>query len=186
MRLPQPWMLGTFYACSEIILAMTRRSRTVNPSQDRHSLRILWVVIVIAVFGSIFAADAFRFASLPYRQLSVAGVILFAAGIIFRWYAILRLGRFFTVDVSISPEHRIIDTGPYRFIRHPSYTGALLAFVGYGLCLRNWVSLLVLLVPIILAFSWRIRVEERALVQALGEGYVRYSARTKRLIPFVY
>lgn len=79
----------------------------------------------------------------------------------------------------------MIDTGPYRFIRHPSYTGALLAFVGFGCCLGNWMSILCVL-PILGAFLWRMRVEERALIDALGEDYRAYMRRTKRLIPFIY
>ncbi|PYL73808.1 MAG: hypothetical protein DMF22_00625 [Verrucomicrobia bacterium] len=80
----------------------------------------------------------------------------------------------------------MIDSGPYRHIRHPTYTGALLAFVGLGFCFGNWLSILFLTVPIIAAFLWRIRIEERALTDALGEDYHAYAARTKRLIPFVY
>jgi protein-S-isoprenylcysteine O-methyltransferase len=71
-------------------------------------------------------------------------------------------------------------------VRHPSYSGALLAFVGFGLCVGNWISFLVLLVPITAAFLWRIHVEERVLNDALGDDYGRYAARTKRLVPVVY
>jgi protein-S-isoprenylcysteine O-methyltransferase len=80
----------------------------------------------------------------------------------------------------------VIDSGPYRFVRHPSYTGALIAFVGFGLCLGNWLSLLLITLPISAAFLWRIRVEERALLEALGDNYRAYMERTKRLLPFVY
>jgi protein-S-isoprenylcysteine O-methyltransferase len=179
-------MLGAFYACSEIILAITRRSGSSDKSRDRNSLRILWITIWIAITCSIFAAEVFRFASLPYRELYFAGLILFAVGIALRWWSIIHLGRFFTVDVSIAAQHKVIDSGPYRFVRHPSYTGALLAFVGFGLYLGNWISLLVLVVPIFAAFRWRIRVEEQALSETLGEDYRVYARRTKRLIPFFY
>jgi protein-S-isoprenylcysteine O-methyltransferase len=179
-------MLGALYGCSEIILAIARRSRSFDKSRDRHSLAILWIVICAAILCSLFAANVFRFALLPYRELYWTGLILFAIGIGLRWWSILWLGRFFTVDVSIATQHKVIDSGPYRFVRHPSYSGALLAFVGFGLCLRNWISLLLLVVPIFAAFSWRIRVEERALTNALKEQYRAYADRTKRLVPFVY
>ena len=65
----------------------------------------------------------------------------FVVGIAIRWYAIVYLGRFFTVNVAIAADHRLIDSGPYRFVRHPSYIGALMAFLGLGLTLGNWVSL---------------------------------------------
>ncbi|HMG05340.1 MAG TPA: isoprenylcysteine carboxylmethyltransferase family protein, partial [Chthoniobacterales bacterium] len=103
-----------------------------------------------------------------------------------RWYSIVHLGRFFTVDVAIAADHQLIDTGPYRYVRHPSYTGALLAFIGFAMALRNWASVLIISLPIAFAFLYRINVEERALIQALGERYRAYIKRTKRLIPFVY
>jgi protein-S-isoprenylcysteine O-methyltransferase len=98
----------------------------------------------------------------------------------------VHLGRFFTVNVAIATNHRLIDTGPYRFVRHPSYTGALMAFLGLALCLANWASLVVMVVPVFLVFLWRMHVEEGALLQALGNQYRNYMNRTKRLIPAVY
>ena len=186
MQLPPAWTLGVFYAGSEILLGMSRRSRSSGPSRDRHSLRVLWWVILTAVAASVYAANAFRYAHLGYRNLEWIGLLLFAAGILLRWYSIIHLGRFFTVDVAITAEHRVIDTGPYRLVRHPSYTGALIAFIGIGLYTRNWISLLVLILPITAAFLWRIRIEEQALVDGLGEDYRRYAARTKRLIPYLF
>jgi len=175
-----------FYACSEIILSITRRSRSADRSRDRHSLTTLWVAIAVGVTLSIFTTNVCRFAFLQYPALDVVGLALFAAGIFLRWYSIVQLGRFFTVHVSIAAGQKIVDSGPYRFLRHPSYSGALLAFVGFGLCLHNWLAFLVLLTPITVAFVWRIHVEERALIEAFGEKYRSYAARTKRLIPFVY
>ncbi len=186
MHLPNPGLLGAFYGISEITLAFARRSHS-GESRDRHSLRFLWLAIVIALFASFFIVGQFPFARLPHRHaFYLLGLTLFIAGVALRWYSIWKLGRFFTVDVSISAGHRVIDTGPYRFVRHPSYTGALLAFVGFGLCLGNWLSIFVLLAPITLAFLWRIHVEERALLDALGQNYRDYMRRTRRLIPFVY
>jgi protein-S-isoprenylcysteine O-methyltransferase len=124
---------------------------------------------------------------LPHsRIIPIIGVALFACGIALRWYSIFYLGRFFTVDVAIAPGHELIEAGPYRFIRHPSYTGALLAFFGFALTLGNWLASLCLLLPIAAAFLWRIHVEERALSDALGEVYRGYVRRTKRLLPFIY
>ena len=115
-----------------------------------------------------------------------AGCGLFVLGLTLRWYSIIYLGRFFTANVAIHSGHEIIDTGPYKRIRHPSYTGALLAFLGLALSLANWVSLAVVLVPILLAFSRRISIEENALASALGSPYTNYMRRTKRLAPFIY
>jgi protein-S-isoprenylcysteine O-methyltransferase len=182
----QPQVLGAFYACSEMLLGIARRSRSGSQGHDRHSLLVLWVVIGVGVVASILVANHFPLARLQNPLVARAGVILFLAGVILRWYSIIHLGRFFTVNVAIAAGHKVIDSGPYRLLRHPSYSGALLAFIGFGLCLRNWAALLVLLVPITGAFLWRIQVEERALTEALGDDYRSYAARTKRLVPFVY
>jgi protein-S-isoprenylcysteine O-methyltransferase len=96
------------------------------------------------------------------------------------------LGRFFTVNVAIAADHRLIDSGPYRFIRHPSYAGALMAFLGLGLTIGNWVSLGLLLAPTLMVFQRRMDVEESALIQAFGTRYQDYMRRTKRLLPGIY
>jgi protein-S-isoprenylcysteine O-methyltransferase len=103
-----------------------------------------------------------------------------------RWAAILALGRFFTVDVAVQSDHRVIQHGPYRYMRHPSYTGALLQVLGLGLGLASWVSLLVMIVPIGSTLAYRIFVEEQALRQSLGQAYDDYCKTTPRLIPFLW
>ncbi len=107
-------------------------------------------------------------------------------GLGLRWWAIVTLGRFFTVDVQIAKDHHVVKRGPFRVVRHPSYTGVLMAFVGFAFSLANWAAMLVILVPIFVAFLRRMKVEEQALSDALGEEYVSYMRRTKRLVPFIY
>lgn len=187
MRRLDPMVLGIFYGLSEMFLGLARRSRKDSVSQDRHSLIVLWATILFSIFLGLSMLRFHPKAMLPHPDaMFLFGLPLFFGGIVLRWYSIFYLGRFFTVDVAIAKDHRLIDSGPYRFIRHPSYTGALLAFVGLGLCLGNWLSLLCLTLPVMAAFGWRIGVEERALTEALGENYRSYVRRTKRLIPFVY
>jgi len=185
MKMSLPAILGLAYFISELVLGFTRRSSGATVSKDANSLRILWAVIGVCLWFGIRAHGRWPQAVLPPSAVPI-GVALFICGTILRWYSIIHLGRFFTVDVSIAADHKLIDTGPYRFVRHPSYTGALLAFIGFAMVLRNWAALLVISAPIALAFSYRIKVEERALVEALGDRYRDYMTRTKRLIPFVY
>jgi protein-S-isoprenylcysteine O-methyltransferase Ste14 len=97
------------------------------------------------------------------------------------------LGRSFTTSVAIAPDQIVIETGPYRLIRHPSYTGILITLLGLGLSLTsNWLSLLVIIGCALIGFSYRIRVEEHVLQESLGQRYQDYMQRTKRLIPFVF
>jgi len=107
-------------------------------------------------------------------------------GLLIRWTAILTLRKYFTVDVSILPGHQIVKKGLYKYIRHPAYAGSLVSFLGLGLAFSNWLSSIVIVVPILTAFIYRIQVEEQALIQAFGDEYLDYSNTTKRLIPKIY
>jgi protein-S-isoprenylcysteine O-methyltransferase Ste14 len=94
------------------------------------------------------------------------------------------LGRFFTTRVMTQPGQTVVETGPYRYIRHPSYSGMLLTVLGVLVCSTDWLSLacFVLALP---GMAYRIKVEEGALIQALGEPYREYMRRTPRLVPFL-
>jgi protein-S-isoprenylcysteine O-methyltransferase len=181
-------ILGLIYVVSELGLTLKKRSKAGEArGQDRGSLRLLWIVIGLSTFLAFNVAYWFPAARMGAGfVMRYLGVALFVAGLSIRWYSIIHLGRFFTVNVAIAADHRLIDTGPYRFVRHPSYTGALMAFLGLGLCLDNWASLLVMVVPVFLVFLWRMRVEEAALLRGLGDPYRDYMNRTKRLILAVY
>jgi len=183
-----PLQLGLVYLISELLLTVTRRSRSrTGTKQDRSTLRVLWLVIMASVAAGIYVAGHWPSAALPHERIfTTAGVVLFVVGLLLRWWAIITLGRFFTVDVTIEKDHELVEEGPFRFVRHPSYTGVLLAFVGLALSLRNWAALLVILMPIGAAFIHRMNVEEDALSCALGARYAEYMKRTKRLVPFVY
>lgn len=115
-----------------------------------------------------------------------SGMLLLYAGIALRFYAIAVLGVFFTTTVAIAPEQPVIEAGPYRLIRHPSYTGLLMILLGLGLNLtNNWLGLIVIMGCALVGISYRIRVEEHVLQEQLGQRYQEYMWRTKRLIPFV-
>jgi protein-S-isoprenylcysteine O-methyltransferase len=188
MSIPIASLLGLVFVLSEMALAKFKRAKRGEARDaDRGSLLLLWVVIVLAVNLAYFLPSLVPSLGFGPRGVFVKlGAALFGAGLMLRWYAIIYLGRFFTVNVAISRDHRLIDTGPYRLLRHPSYTGALVAFLGLGLCIGNWASLAAMLIPTLAVFSWRIRVEEQALLAALGEPYLNYMRRTKRLVPAIY
>jgi protein-S-isoprenylcysteine O-methyltransferase len=189
MALEAAQVLGSIFTLSEMALGVLKRAgKGKSQLADRGTLVLLWVVIVASIvtaYSLRSGLPALDFGTLR-SAASAIGIPLFAAGLAIRWYAIIYLGRFFTVDVAIAPDHRLIDSGPYRAIRHPAYAGALLAFVGLALCIGNWASVAVMTVPILAVFLWRMHVEEAALIQGLGEPYRQYMQRTKRLIPHIY
>ena len=187
MKMPPPEILGIIIGVSEFLLSVFKRSRKNAVSKDRHSLEIIWVVNLAAIALGVFAAYRLYWCRTPWPQAFLdAGYGLFVLGLALRWYSIIYLGRFFTTNVAIAADHRIIDTGPYRYIRHPSYAGALLAILGLCLSFQNWASALIIFIPCFAANHWRIHIEEKALRDALGEPYQAYMQRTKRLIPLIY
>jgi len=182
------WLLIAVWVGSEIVLAIARRSRDrTGPSLDRSSLRVVWITIWLAVAAAILLAGL-RWGAFGGRWpgWGTLGVALILAGLAFRWWAILTLRHSFTVDVAVKSGQQVIEGGPYAFVRHPSYTGMLISFLGMGLMLRHWTSLIVLLVPITAALLYRIGVEEQALVAGLGDAYTSFMRRRRRLVPGIY
>jgi protein-S-isoprenylcysteine O-methyltransferase Ste14 len=107
-------------------------------------------------------------------------------GLLLRWSSFVSLGRYFTVVLKTSEDQTVVKRGPYRFLRHPSYTGLLLAFAGVGLMLGNWISAVGAVGLMLIAIVYRIRVEERALVATLGDRYREFAASRARLVPYVW
>jgi protein-S-isoprenylcysteine O-methyltransferase Ste14 len=96
------------------------------------------------------------------------------------------LGRFFTFKLTVQSDQRVVESGPYRVVRHPSYSGLLLGGLGTAIALGNWLALGLLTVPYVIALAYRIRVEEGMLRDGLGPDYDRYAATRKRLVPGVW
>jgi protein-S-isoprenylcysteine O-methyltransferase Ste14 len=167
--------------------AMRRRARVRASEQDRKSARLIDVGAVVATVSAIVVALVFKRGALPYPTLLFwVGLGLVIASGLLRRHCFHMLGASFTGVVHVVPGQEIVDRGVYRLIRHPSYTGSALAFIGIGLALGNWASLVILLGSCWMIYGYRVRVEERALLDILGEPYRDYMARTKRFIPFLF
>lgn len=178
--------ISTLWVASEIGLVILRRSGAGAARKDAGSLVLLNMVIYASVaLGMYLTAIGRGRVAIPEAAFWLA-LLAIALGLVIRWWAVLTLRSLFTVDVAIHTGHRLVQTGPYRYVRHPAYTGALTSFAGLALCSSSWLSMLIILVPITLAFLYRIRVEERALVSAFPSEYPEYCVRTPRLIPGLY
>jgi protein-S-isoprenylcysteine O-methyltransferase len=186
--IPVAGYLGLLYFGSEFLLGLLRPAkRGASSPEDRSSTRVLWILIPVSMFFGFQMEFSLPQASWGYQPwINLLGIATVIVGLGFRWYSIIYLGRFFTVNVEIAADHQLIDSGPYRRLRHPSYTGALIAFLGLALCTKNWASLAIMVVGPAAAFLYRIHVEEAALAGAFGERYRQYMQRTARLIPGVY
>src|SRR5438067_2251817 len=150
-----------------------------------------WALVLGSAVGitlGVRAAEGISSLALPgpaWWPFAV-GLVLIWAGLALRWWAVLELGRFFQLTVVVQEDHRVVESGPYRVVRHPSYSGLLLIFVGVGFTLGNWLSVASCLVLPLLGLLVRIRAEETVLNRELGEPYRAYSARTRRLVPRVW
>ncbi|MEO5596371.1 MAG: isoprenylcysteine carboxylmethyltransferase family protein [Lysobacteraceae bacterium] len=187
MNLPTPNLIGAVFGLSELAISLSLRARGNAASKDRNSLAVIWIVVFTAIVLGVSVARHLPDARFPLApHLYLAGLVVFVLGLALRLWSIVTLGRFFTVQVSIASDHQLVQRGPYRVLRHPSYTGALLELLGFALCIGNWLTLLVMLLPTLAVFAWRIRIEEAALLEAFPDNYAEYARRTWRLIPLVY
>ena len=180
-------VLGMFGA-SEWSNRYRSRMNRGGTQRDRGSLYVVMLAAVLGVVAAFVFAHDTRGAGISVARwpIFVIGLAIVLLGVALRQWAVLSLGKFFTVQVRVRSDQTVVDTGPYRWVRHPSYTAIILSFVGMGVALENWLSLAVLVVVPTIGLVIRIRVEERVLLEALGEPYRQFSASRARLIPEVW
>ncbi len=187
-----PWwtplaLLGTVFL-GELRTWRGYRARAAPSAQDAGSLRLDNVMGSLSLAGGLGAGLALRGApalALP-PAVAWAGVGVALAGTALRAWALATLGPWFSLTIQVRPGQPVIQHGPYRLVRHPAYAGGELAFLGIGLSAGSWVAPLAWVLPWLVAHAYRIRVEERALVETLGEPYRAYQRGTWRLVPFVW
>jgi|SRR5581483_122379 len=182
------WMLvGTaaIWVTMELRQSMAH-SRKGTKAKWASEVLFRFIVGVGALLAGIFAKGAPSATIRPAVLAIPIGLALFWGGISVRFWSFRTLGRYFTFTVQTSRDQPVITDGPYRVIRHPGYAGLLLIMMAMGLFIGNWWSLGCLTLAVAGALVFRIGVEERALVQTLGDGYRSYAAKHKRLVPFVW
>lgn len=156
-------------------------------SKDSGSMRVILAGMGIAFFLAYPLAfvQGWRFPPGAQLLVFVLGVVMIILGSLLRRYCWRTLGQYFTGDVRARADQPVIRTGPYRLVRHPSYTAGMMMNIGIGLALGSWLSFVLLTIATITTYGYRVMVEERALLDAIGEPYRSYMAERKRFVPYV-
>ncbi|MFL5884788.1 MAG: methyltransferase family protein [Thermoleophilaceae bacterium] len=151
-----------------------------------------YFVMSLCTFGAVFAGIAVE-RNLEDAKIAadrtvplLIGLVMVAFGVGLRAWAVVTLGRWFTYSVQVEEGQTVVETGPYRRLRHPSYTGMVIGIAGIGVALDNWLALAIAVVVPVAGVAIRIRVEETLLFRELGDAYRSYAARTWRLVPGVW
>lgn len=182
------WSAWACWILPEVVAWRLKRSTNSSNARDQGSLNLIavfwWIGMALDFSLSLLLPQA----AISWKRTAVffVGICLMLLGIALRWYAAKVLGKYFTFDIAIHSGQILIEAGPYRYVRHPSYSGALLTLSGFGLALGNWAGLTANLLCLGFAYGYRIPVEEAALTSALGESYKQYMERTWRLVPFLF
>ncbi|MBF4801489.1 methyltransferase family protein [Aeromonas hydrophila] len=179
--------VGLLWVISESFIGATKNASPDSAIiKDKGSVRLLNIVtystILLAFWINTLKLPRF---SKPDEIASWCGIAVILLGLAFRWCAILKLKKYFTVNVAILDDHQLLTSGLYRYIRHPAYLGVIIAFCGMGLALGSYLAMAVLVIPVTLVFLWRIHIEEQALLAAFPESYRIYQKTSWRLIPLI-
>jgi len=180
-------VVSYLYGFFEVFMNLRQRSKSkVISSSDKSSLWWLYGLITVG-YALSFSIGATRIGRIyNWNTFFAIGMTLFVIGLMIRIHSLLTLKQYFTYSVAKVENHKIIETGLYKFIRHPGYLGQLIIFIGISTSISNWLSIPAMMIPITLGYLYRINIEERFMLEQLGEDYLIYQKRTKRIIPMIY
>ncbi|WP_031432819.1 methyltransferase family protein [Methylomarinum vadi] len=181
-------MMALVWIGAEWRVASSTRYALAESSGDRHAGdALLWLVIGLSLPIALWLKQQQQWPiAWPTGLRQPLAIGVFLLGLVIRYSAVSALGRFFTTRVGIQPAHVLIKTGPYRYIRHPSYTGLLVSFAGAGFAMGDLLAFAVLLIPLFGVLLKRIDVEERWLQNHFGQDYRNYCQNTRKLFPYLY
>jgi len=156
--------------------------------QDRKTrlYNIIALELALCLSPVICWLPALRFAGFQTPGVFLAGIVTMCLGFILRHWSIYVLGESFRTTIELEQDHKPVRTGPYKYIRHPAYSGIILFFIGYGLVAQNWLSLAAALILPTASLLYRIKIEEAAFVRGIGTEYREYQSKTKKLIPIIW
>jgi protein-S-isoprenylcysteine O-methyltransferase Ste14 len=180
------WLLINLISFAFEFNQWTERRTEARPT-DRGSFKLLLIGAGLGLAWLVAASSLAPAAAIRPTTVAFAiGIAVFLAGFGLRRWSEMTLGRYFTFSVMTSADQPVITSGPYRFVRHPGYTGVLLVVIGAGLVNGNWIGLAGWTVLVTLPLLYRIHVEENALFCTLGDRYRAYATHHKRLMPLVW
>jgi protein-S-isoprenylcysteine O-methyltransferase Ste14 len=177
------------YGFFEIIMSLRqriKREKDIVQTGDKASIWILLIFIAIGYFLAFRIGMTKIGRIYHWNTFFAIGAILTIVGLFIRIRSILTLKQHFTYTVTKIENHELIETGIYKTIRHPGYLGQLLIFIGVATSMSNWLSIVLMIIPVLIGFLYRIRVEEQFMIVQMGQKYIDYQKRTKRLIPWIY
>jgi protein-S-isoprenylcysteine O-methyltransferase Ste14 len=180
-------IVWSIWLISEILLnSLLRSGSNDKKNQDKGSIKIIWITITLANTLGVLCSIFINFPISKLEIIPNIGLILIMAGMIFRFIAVWSLGKLFTADITIRENHTIKKDGLYKILRHPSYSGSILSFIGFGISLNNWISLIIISILVTMAMLHRIKIEEGMLKEQFKLEYEEYIKATYRLIPWIY
>jgi protein-S-isoprenylcysteine O-methyltransferase Ste14 len=183
------FIIGLYFVIDNCARQSNQAKSLERGQYDRRSTVLVSVAFAISALALLAAPFLNRF-HIGYFPLAVwmgwIGVIVMGFSLLLRWWANRTLGAFYTRTLCVAEEHRIIQEGPYKVIRHPGYLGVILMWTGASLTVMNWIATVAVLASMLAAYHYRMNVEETMLLTATGDEYHSYQSRTWRLIPFVY
>lgn len=178
-----------FYGFFEIFMSVMQRLKrksNIVSSGDKGSIWVLIILIGIGYFLSFNIGANKTGRIYHWNTFFVIGAVFVIAGLIIRITSILTLKQHFTYTVTEIENHELIENGLYKKIRHPGYLGQILIFIGTSISLSNWLSIVFMMIPVFWGYINRIRVEEKFMYKQMGQKYIDYQKRTKKLIPAIY
>jgi len=178
------------WGISEFLIILRKRVPQNKNIKDRNSIiqgAFLIITFLIGVgFGNSDNIPQLLIFPLDITFWEIIGLILLFTGIIIRWMSIITLKKYFTANLTIQEDHKLITTGIYKYIRHPSYLGGIICFAGFGIALDNYISLFFIFFINLVVILFRIDFEEKILANEFGLAFEEYKKRTKKLLPSLW
>jgi len=159
---------------------------TASPKDKGTGAQIIWSVYLTQL-AAILEATYVRYpASVRWDLTASLAVGTALLGLGLRTWAVVALGRLFTMHLDIQKGHSVVTRGPYRIVRHPSYLGAFIMYIATIVFLHAWFAAIIAALVLPFAFLRRIHYEERLLREELGAEYEAYCLKVKSFLPGIW